>query len=82
MENIYFGLFVEKSIIILFVEKYIILLLSLLLSVLYKNSKDISQFCFLEIMNLIQVMKSKLLYFTLLITFYGKSSILWNTFNL
>ncbi len=53
MENIYFGLFVEKYFIILFVEKYIILLLSLLLSVLYKNSKDISPFCFLEIINFI-----------------------------
>lgn len=75
MENIYFGLFVEKSIITRFVEKYIILL-SLLLSAVYKNSKDISQFCFLEIMNLIHVMKSKVLYFTLLITCYGKSYIL------
>ncbi len=46
MENIYFGLFVEK---------YITILLKsiLLLRVLYKNSKDISPFCFLEIMNFI-----------------------------
>ncbi len=50
MENIYFGLFVEKYITILLKS---ILLLSLLLRVLYKNSKDISPFCFLEIMNFI-----------------------------